>query len=108
MWWSTKPHTAALLHFSAGPFTVFGPTDTAFLALGSNILDFVGNGFNSVINCYILTVSRCACNRKQLRCSHFLLLAPFFSTTSRPVQRTRISFRMVSLSHRWMRRTSSM
>lgn len=40
---------------SAGPFTVFGPTDQAFQALGKNIVDFVANGFNSKVNDNVLT-----------------------------------------------------
>ena len=42
---------------STGPFTIFGPTDQAFQALGKNIVDFVANGFNSAVNDNVLTVS---------------------------------------------------
>jgi transforming growth factor-beta-induced protein len=38
-----------------GPFTVFGPTDQAFQALGKNIVDFVANGFNAKVNDNVLT-----------------------------------------------------
>ena len=41
----------------SGPFTVFGPTNVAFLALGPNIIDFVANGYNAATNGNILTVS---------------------------------------------------
>lgn len=39
-----------------GPFTVFGPTDEAFQALGPNVVDFVANGYNSKVNGNVLTV----------------------------------------------------
>ena len=41
---------------SAGPVTLFGRVDAAFLALGPNIVDYVSNGFNNVTNGKILTV----------------------------------------------------